>query len=66
MHYNPTIDGETIKNAEMQKAAWARTQQDNDGLVGWCFEPSQPQRIISGLVNEGHGDVCTRQGTLKQ
>ena len=23
-------------------------------LVGWCFEPSQPQRIISGLALEDH------------
>ena len=24
------------------------------GLVSWCFEPSQPQRIASGLCSMGH------------
>ena len=24
----------------------------NDELVSWCFEPSQPQRITSGLGND--------------
>ena len=27
-----------------------------DLLVGWCFEPSQPQRITSGLILKGWRD----------
>ena len=33
-------------------------------FVSWCFEPSQPQRITSGLLR--HGDQCRDQADDKQ
>ena len=33
------------------------------GLVRWCFEPSQPQRITSGLSPSRAGDVAVNAST---
>ena len=34
---------------------YSNTESLQKQLVGWCFEPSQPQRVISGRITETLG-----------
>ena len=39
----------------------ARGRERERELVSWCFEPSQPQRITSGLEREREGGERERE-----
>ena len=40
--------------------------EEEGKLVSWCFEPSQPQRITSGLEDEGENRGRGRGGGKKK
>ena len=50
------------KNAMM---TGGRGGEGESELVSWCFEPSQPQRITSGLINRERKEDCNPLRTLK-
>ena len=43
-------------------STWSKNQSTTQELVSWCFEPSQPQRITSGLITTQ--EICLEAGDI--
>ena len=69
-------EGDGRKENEGRQRMRARTEETEKGeqkrrerereLASWCFEPSQPQRITSGLRERGGGGVSFATGTFPE
>jgi len=43
-----------------------KKEREEEGLVSWCFEPSQPQRVVSGLKQQGEEEKQKRKQLQQQ